>query len=138
MRFNIFESVRYNKMHALRHLNERSKTLLQILVSRSHDQPDKENTERDKTCYLLTLPTELLLNITSYLPVLPEACLALTCKRLLTICHSTLLSDSSDFNQEFMPLLHHYQNSYNFNTPRWQFITLLEDNRWKACSKCLK
>ena len=138
VQFNIFESVQYNKMHALWCLNELSKTLLQILVSWSHDQADKENMERDKICYLLTLLTELLLNITSYLPVLPEACLALTCKWLLTICHLTLLSDSSDFNQEFMPLLHHYQNSYNFNTPWWQFITLLENNRWKACLKCLK
>lgn len=140
MRFNILESVRSNMMHALQRLNERSKTLLQILVSQLHDQADKENTEKEctKTCYLLTLPTELLLNITSYLPVLPEACLALTCKRLSTIYHSTLLSESLDFNQEFTPSLHHYQNSYNFITPRWQFINLLEDSRWKACSKCLK
>lgn len=127
-------------MHTLRRLNERSKTLLQILDSRLHDQAELENMGREytKRCYLLELPTESLLNIISYLPVIPEASLALTCKRLFTICHLTLLSESLNFNREFTPRLHRYQNSYNFTTPRWQFINSLEDSRWKACSKCLK
>ncbi|GLA58549.1 hypothetical protein AtubIFM55763_003934 [Aspergillus tubingensis] len=89
-------------------------------------------------CYLLALPTELLLEIISHLSVLPEACLALTCKRLYSICGATLGAKPLHFSRDFAPLFHHYRNGHNFVTPRWQFINLLEDNRWRACSRCLK
>lgn len=42
-------------------------------------------TKPSSRCYLLELPTELLLEIISHLSVIPETCLALTCKRLLAI-----------------------------------------------------
>ncbi|KAI9934106.1 hypothetical protein MW887_005179 [Aspergillus wentii] len=92
----------------------------------------------DSRCYLLELPTELLLEIISHLSVLPEACLALTCKSLFVICGSILDSKSLHFSRDFAPLFHHYRNGHNFVTSRWQFVGMLEDSRWQACSKCLK
>ncbi|KAE8307949.1 hypothetical protein BDV41DRAFT_568625 [Aspergillus transmontanensis] len=59
-------------------------------------------------CYLTQLPTELLLKITSYLPVIPRASLALTCTQLF-------LADVVVLDLE-----------------------LLQNRRWLACSRCLK
>ncbi|KAL2855483.1 cohesin loading factor-domain-containing protein [Aspergillus pseudoustus] len=91
-----------------------------------------------RRCYLLELPTELLLEIISYLSVLPEACLALTCKRLFAISGAVLDAKSLHFNRDFAPLFHHYRNGHSFATTRWQLVKTLEDTRWRACSKCLK
>lgn len=92
----------------------------------------------DGRCYLLELPTELLLEINSHLTALPEACLALTCRRLFAISAPILDSKCLRFTRDFAPLFHHYRNAHNWVTPRWKFINLLEDTKWRACSKCLK
>lgn len=89
-------------------------------------------------CYLLELPTELLLEIISHLTVLPEACLALTCRSLFVISGAILDSKSLHFTPDFAPLFHHYRDKHNFATPRWNFINMLQDNKWQACSRCLK
>ncbi|KAL5334781.1 cohesin loading factor-domain-containing protein [Aspergillus crustosus] len=94
--------------------------------------------DSSKPCYLLELPTELLLEIASNLSVLPEACLALTCKRFFAISSATLDSKSLHFNRDFAPIFHHYRNGHSFATTRWKLIKILEDSRWRACSKCLK
>ncbi|KAF7117518.1 hypothetical protein CNMCM5793_006540 [Aspergillus hiratsukae] len=93
-------------------------------------------TKPSSRCYLLELPTELLLEIISHLSVIPETCLALTCKRLFAI--SGAIFRSVRFSQDFAPLFHHYRNGHSFVTTRWQLINLLENSRWWACSKCLK
>lgn len=98
-------------------------------------QQKKEETGR---CYLLELPTELLLEINSHLSLIPEATFALTCKRMLAISGEVLSSKSLRFGRDFAPLFHHYRNGHNFVTPRWQFINLLENSRWRVCSRCLK
>ncbi|KAE8139831.1 hypothetical protein BDV38DRAFT_241294 [Aspergillus pseudotamarii] len=90
------------------------------------------------SCYLVQLPTELLLKITSYLPVIPRACLALTCTRLFLADVTVLNSEILRFTPDFAPLFKHYRNQYNFVTLRWQLIRLLENKRWLACSRCLK
>ncbi|RHZ52647.1 hypothetical protein CDV55_103004 [Aspergillus turcosus] len=100
--------------------------------SEEHPTATKPSTR----CYLLELPTELLLEIISHLSVMPETCLALTCKRLLAI--SGAIFRSVRFSQDFAPLFHHYRNGHSFVTTRWQLINLLENSRWWACSKCLK
>lgn len=89
-------------------------------------------------CYLLDLPIELLLEIISHLTVLPEACLALTCRSLFVISGAILESESLRFGRDFAPLFHHYRNGHNLSTPRWQLIRMLEDSKWHACSGCLK
>lgn len=91
-----------------------------------------------RRCHLLDLPTELILEIISHLSLLPEASLALTCKRLHMISGGILESKSLHFNRDFAPLFHHYRNGHSLVTPRWQFINLLENSRWRACSRCLK
>ncbi|KAL2828267.1 cohesin loading factor-domain-containing protein [Aspergillus cavernicola] len=91
-----------------------------------------------RRCYLLELPTELLLEIISHLSVLSEACLALTCKRLFAISAAILDSKPLHFSRDFAPLFHHYRNGHSFATTRWQLVKILEDSRWLACSKCLK
>lgn len=106
---------------------------------RSRNQaPDEQQGNRNGRCYLLELPTELLLEIASHLSVLPEASLALTCKRLFAIFGDILASRCLRFTRDFAPLFHHYRNGHNFVTPRWKFINLLENKKWRACSKCLK
>ncbi|KAL4898531.1 cohesin loading factor-domain-containing protein [Aspergillus ambiguus] len=106
--------------------------------ARMHGDGQSGERGSPKRSYLLELPTELLLEIISYLTVLPEACLALTCKRLYAISGPILDSKSLHFNRDFAPLFHHYRNGHNFVTPRWQLINLLENSRWWACSNCLK
>ncbi|KAI2791793.1 hypothetical protein POX_c04672 [Penicillium oxalicum] len=98
----------------------------------------KQHKDGSGRCYLMELPTELLLEIVSHLTLVPEAALALTCKRMLAISGSILKSQSLRFGRDFAPLFHHYRNGHNFATPRWQFLNLLEDGRWHICSKCLK
>ncbi|OGM48824.1 F-box domain protein [Aspergillus bombycis] len=89
-------------------------------------------------CYLLQLPTELLLNITSYLTVVSRASLALTCRQLFLLDDAGLNSECLSFSPDFAPLFKHYRNEYNFATPRWELIRLLENTRWLACSRCLQ
>jgi hypothetical protein len=107
---------------------------------RSHygNPPSEEQKNSSRRCHLLELPTELLLEIISYLSVLSEACLALTCKRLFAISGAVLDAKPLRFNRDFAPLFHHYRNGHSFATTRWQLVKILEDSRWRACSKCLK
>ncbi|PWY80785.1 hypothetical protein BO94DRAFT_470492 [Aspergillus sclerotioniger CBS 115572] len=88
-------------------------------------------------CLILELPTEILVEIISHLSVLPEACLALTCKRLFSLCATSLSSTQLRFPGDLAPRFHH-ENNYNFLTPRWQFAKLLEGKRWQVCSRCLR
>lgn len=89
-------------------------------------------------CHLLELPIELLLEIISHLTEVPEASLALTCKSLFFISGAVFENESLHFSRDFAPLFHHYRNGHNFLTPRWQFISMLEDHKWQSCSGCLK
>lgn len=89
-------------------------------------------------CHLLELPAELLLEIVSYLAVEQEACLALTCRSMFVISGAILESQALRFGRDFAPLFHHYRNGHNLLTARWKLITKLEDNKWTACSGCLK
>ncbi|KAL2871286.1 uncharacterized protein BJX67DRAFT_369561 [Aspergillus lucknowensis] len=111
-----------------------------IAMSRRSHAPETRSGEQSslRRSYLLELPTELLLEIISHLSELPEACLALTCKRLFMISGAVLRSKSLRFNRDFAPLFHHYRNGHSFATARWQLVKILEDSRWRACSKCLK
>ncbi|KAL2217141.1 hypothetical protein M432DRAFT_472777 [Thermoascus aurantiacus ATCC 26904] len=100
---------------------------------------DEDGTEEQSSrCFILYLPTELLLEIGSYLPILSKACLALTCRRFLAVYGAVLRSESLRLGKDFAPLFHHYRNAYSFVTVRWQFLNLLEDTKWRLCSKCLK
>ena len=122
--------------NGLRRLKEKWETSIQTghwLLARVH-----EKAQSGGHCYLLQLPTELLLKITSYLSVIARACLALTCTRLFLTDVAVLNSKFLHFTPDFAPLFKHYRNQYNFATPRWQLIRLLEDRRWLACSRCLK
>ncbi|KAJ5092328.1 hypothetical protein NUU61_007198 [Penicillium alfredii] len=112
--------------------------ILMKMKSWPQTRSKKKEQEKPRRCYLMELPTELLLEITLHLPLLPEAAFALTCKRMFAISGETLTSKSLRFARDFAPLFHHYRNGHNFVTPRWQFINLLENTRWRACSKCLK
>ncbi|KAE8151588.1 hypothetical protein BDV25DRAFT_171350 [Aspergillus avenaceus] len=89
-------------------------------------------------CHLLELPAELLIGIASYLAVVPRACLAMTCKRLFAVEAVSLKSQSLCFDQDFAPVFQHYRNNHTFRSDRWQLIISLEDQRWLACSRCLK
>lgn len=98
----------------------------------------KTNSRDSARCFLLGLPTELVLEISSHLTDESEACLALTCKRLYAISGASLSSPSLRFQRDFPRLFHHYRDSDSFGTARWRLLTLLEDRKWRACSKCLK
>lgn len=112
---------------------------ISMMGRRSRNQnPGHQQGNKNGRCHLLELPTELLLEITSHLTALPEACLALTCKPLFVISGAILDSRCLRFTRDFAPLFHHYRNGHNFVTPRWKLINLLESSKWRACSKCLK
>ncbi|KAJ6092153.1 hypothetical protein N7467_004122 [Penicillium canescens] len=113
---------------------------VKIIIKMRPWSPTRSKKQEDGSgrCYLMELPTELLLEIVSHLTVLPEAALALTCKRMFAISGEILFSKSLRFARDFAPLFHHYRNGHNFVTPRWSFLNLLENSRWKLCSKCLK
>ena len=87
--------------------------------------PKQEKEQGPSRCYLMELPTELLLEIVSHLTVLPEAALALTNKRMFAISGEILFSKSLRFGRDFAPLFHHYRNGHNFVTPRWSFLSLI-------------
>lgn len=127
-----------NMSDRLRRGIEKLKTLAKMKSWTQHRSRRQQKEEGSGRCYLMELPTELLLEIISYLTLLPEASLALTCKRMFAISAEILSSKSLRFNRDFAPLFHHYRNGHNFVTPRWQFINLLENSRWRVCSKCLK
>lgn len=98
---------------------------------------DMSDVKRGK-CFIIDLPTELLALISAQLDPLSEACLALTCKRLLLISGPSLVSECLRFKKDFAPLFRHYRTSQSFATERWKLIERLEDWRWLACSRCLK
>ncbi|KAJ5545427.1 hypothetical protein N7461_007731 [Penicillium sp. DV-2018c] len=114
------------------------KTIIKMRAWSEKRAKKPQQEEGPGRCYLMELPTELLLEIISHLTVLPEAALALTNKRMFAISGDILLSKSLRFSRDFAPLFHHYRNGHNFVTPRWSFLNLLENSRWKLCSKCLK
>ncbi|RAH42941.1 uncharacterized protein BO95DRAFT_455411 [Aspergillus brunneoviolaceus CBS 621.78] len=125
--------------YSLRRAAEKVKIIVKMnRWTRSQTAGKGRDFDSSGRCFFLELPTELLLAIISHLSVIPEACLALTCKRLYSISGAILGAKALHFNRDFAPLFHHYRNGHNFVTPRWQFISLLEDGRWRACSKCLK
>ncbi|KAG2025985.1 hypothetical protein GB937_002128 [Aspergillus fischeri] len=124
-------------VYPFRRAGEKLKTVAKMDTwVRGQSEEQTTATKPPTRCYLLELPTELLLEIISHLSVIPETCLALTCKRLFAI--SGAIFRSVRFNQDFAPLFHHYRNGHNFVTTRWQLINILENSRWWACSKCLK
>ncbi|CAG8135122.1 unnamed protein product [Penicillium salamii] len=118
----------------LHRATEKVKVMMKLITW----QPKQEKVQGPGRCYLMELPTELLLEIVSHLTVLPEAALALTNKRMFAISGEILFSKSLRFSRDFAPLFHHYRNGHNFVTPRWSFLNLLENSRMKLCSKCLK
>src|SRR5436189_3273342 len=91
--------------------------------------------------YISQLPVELFLQITRLLPLVSRVCLALTCKPFLNLLDSssTLLSSEE---------LHHPRDLVKVGyrplhrdalcTQRWVLLQLLEDDRWRCCSGCLK
>ncbi|PKX95834.1 uncharacterized protein P174DRAFT_366739 [Aspergillus novofumigatus IBT 16806] len=124
-------------VYPFRRAGEKLKTVAKMDTwARGQSEEQTTATKPSTRCYLLELPTELLLEIISHLSVIPETCLALTCKRLFAI--SGAIFRSVRFSQDFAPLFHHYRNGHNFVTTRWQLINILENSRWSACSKCLK
>lgn len=117
---------------------DRFKMMMMKVPSWTVPRAKRQAKDQPARCYLLELPTELLLEIVSHLTIIPEAVLALTCKRMYAISGAILGAKSLRFPREFAPLFHHYRNTHNFVTPRWQLLTLLENPRWRLCSKCLK
>lgn len=127
---------RTNMTYSLRRVGEKLKIMAKMTrLPRTQNGAEGDGSSR---CFLLELPTELLLEIISHLSVLPEACLALTCRSLFIISGAILSTESLHFSRDFAPLFHHYRNGHNLGTPRWQFIKKLEDSKWLACFRCLK
>lgn len=122
----------------LQRATDKLRFIIKMTWATTRSRSRKQQKPEQSRCYLMELPTELLLEIISYLTVIPEAAFALTCRRILAISGGILKSKSLQFTRDFAPLFHHYRNGHNIITPRWQFVTLLENSRWRACSKCLK
>ncbi|KAL1969461.1 hypothetical protein VTN77DRAFT_8899 [Rasamsonia byssochlamydoides] len=78
---------------------------------------------KPKRQLILRLPNELLFQIQSLLPLVSQACLALSCKAFLELSGS-VLSDKEFRNQ--------------LTDSRYELLPRLEDGRWLYCSRCLK
>jgi hypothetical protein len=75
-----------NMVYPFRRAGEKLKTVAKMDTwARGQSEEQTTATKPSDRCYLLELPTELLLEIISHLSVIPETCLALTCKRLFAI-----------------------------------------------------
>lgn len=88
--------------------------------------------------FLSKLPSELLLEIASLLPLPSRVCLALTCKPFLERI------DESKALRESIELKLHRKVPKPFNlyrtpflTPRWELLRLLESEEWRACKECI-
>jgi F-box domain len=120
------------------------KPILRRLGILERSNPDRKGStpgefqQKKRHCFILDLPTELLQEIASHLGPVSAACLALTCKRLFVVSGAVLHLESLRFNRDFGPLFHHYKSSQSFTTDRWGLLVKLEDQKWRACSKCLK
>lgn len=88
---------------------------------------------------LLLLPVDLLWMIFPLLPLVSQACLALTCKPLYQILSSVLQHDELAWprvlaNTPYEWFLHTSEPSVRRNA----LLLQLEDSRWMFCSECLK
>ncbi|OJJ59795.1 hypothetical protein ASPSYDRAFT_44190 [Aspergillus sydowii CBS 593.65] len=84
---------------------------------------------------LLDLPFDILVAIFPLLSLLSQACLALTCKRLYTLCGHILKDNSLAWprmGRTYEPPLSQPELLRN------QFLLRLENDRWLYCSGCLK
>lgn len=88
------------------------------------------------------LPTEIVLEIATYLPDPNLLCLALTCKSLLNILDSSEeLRRSSHFRHSTLGRPSGFYRRLQLKGPlanRWQLLECLEDSRWRFCSGCLR
>lgn len=84
---------------------------------------------------LLDLPFDILVVIFPLLSILSQACLALTCKSLYSLCGHVLKDNSLAWprmSRTYEPLLSQPELLRN------QFLFRLENDRWLYCAGCLK
>lgn len=103
----------------------------------THQLPKKG--KKHSIPFILSLSNELLLAITDNLPIDTRACLALTCKELLTVLaptlkHIELRYPSLWANHEFTSMGY---TSTRTNA-RNRLLLHLQDQHWAYCSMCLK
>ena len=84
------------------------------------------------------LPVEILLQIGDFLPPVWQACLALSCRSLYAVYRPSLKDRDLRFPVSFQSPIHPRRRATYFDTQRWLLLELLEDDRWKLCSRCLK
>ncbi|RDH36792.1 hypothetical protein BDQ94DRAFT_184879 [Aspergillus welwitschiae] len=87
-------------------------------------------------CPLLGLPPELLLQIVSYLSIIEEICLFMTCKQLYAAYGPISKPESVQVHR---PAAAIPQSFYNYTSValRWKLLRYLENDRWQACFRCL-
>lgn len=87
---------------------------------------------------LLRLPPEILVKIAAYLPAVPKACLALSCK--YCFCH--LAKEALSAKELQFPRLvsapRREPIPVTLPMDRWEFLGMLENDRLLYCSHCLK
>lgn len=83
---------------------------------------------------IVQLPNELLLLIRSFLSLISQACLALTCKTLFRFTGEIL--HSPEFN--LPPWERKGLGWKPSRSLRWELLCLLEDARWLLCPHCIK
>ena len=110
--------------------------LLKSLVLKRESSTKGSGKKKPQRCFILDLPTELLCQVDSYLPGISAACLALTCKRFYQVSGAALHADKLQSKIEFSSLFKNHATAM-FENDRWQFLEMLENRRWIACSKCL-
>lgn len=87
------------------------------------------------SCIILDLPTELLLEIFSYLPLPSQACLALSSKRLHHLFGAVLGAEKLRFPGMPRNGCATYVVTEKYNL-RMTLLTQLENKRWACCGRC--
>ncbi|KAL3468721.1 hypothetical protein BJX99DRAFT_265885 [Aspergillus californicus] len=88
---------------------------------------------------LLELPLDILVIIVPLLPLVSQACLALTCKPLYRLFCSAHDDEQLAWPRFLAtPFPHKYLSGSQVHLPRIDLLLKLEDARWLYCSGCLK
>lgn len=100
------------------------------------ERDDQTNIFKQERARIDKLPDEILLLIKSFLPLISQASLALTCRTFFIFMGVVL--DFREFGLPYMKYVAQVDDWFPANTLRWELLCLLEDARWLACSYCIK
>lgn len=111
-----------------------AKTKLQKMVNRAtwpSETAYRSDGDIATVCPLLSLPPELLLQIVSYLSIIEQICLFMTCKQLYAAYGPIPKPESVQVHRPAAAIPQSFY-SYTSVALRWKLLRYLENDRWQA------